>query len=184
MPLQKTLEIRLVTCRLGHARERGKTMTGQDSAEAQHTICVSILTLVPAVICEGLARAGLQPEQIAELKFLVSDMWENDVDVVRNRADDAVHILDRFHVMKKLNEAANQVRRDETRRRQADGYEPVLNTTCRCRCPLKRPENLSDRQTVTLKQMLTYNVSCPCVPVSNAMLATGQGHTAGGRRTI
>ncbi len=98
----------------------------------------------------------LLPEQIVELKFVVSDMWRNYLDVVRDRAGNAVHILDRFHVMKKLNEAVDQVRRDETRRLKADGYEPVLKQTRWCL--LKRPENLSDRQTVTLQELLTYNL--------------------------
>jgi transposase len=98
----------------------------------------------------------MRPEQIAALKFVVSDMWPNYLDVVRDRAGKAVHILDRFHVMKKLNEAVDQVRRDETRRLKTDGYEPVLKKTRWCL--LKRPENLSDRQTVALKELLTYNL--------------------------
>jgi len=98
----------------------------------------------------------MRPEQVAELKFIVSDMWQNYLEVVRERAGDAVHILDRFHVMKKLNEAVDQVRRDEARRLKTDGYEPVLNKTRWCL--LKRPENLTDKQTVTLKELLTYNL--------------------------
>jgi transposase len=98
----------------------------------------------------------LQPEQLAELKFVVSDMWQNYLEVVRDRAGEAVHILDRFHVMKKLNESVDQVRRDETRRLKADGYEPVLKKSRWCL--LKRPENLSEKQTVTLKELLTYNL--------------------------
>lgn len=98
----------------------------------------------------------LTPEQIAALKFVVSDMWQNYLDVVQERAGQTVHILDRFHVMKKLNEAVDQVRRDESRRLKADGYEPVLKQTRWCL--LKRPENLTSRQTVTLKELLTYNL--------------------------
>lgn len=95
----------------------------------------------------------LQPEQRAELKFVVSDMWQNCLEVVRERAGEAVHILDRFHVMKKLNESLDQVRRDETRRLKANGYKPVLKKTRWCL--QKRPQNLSKRQTVTLKELLT-----------------------------
>lgn len=58
--------------------------------------------------------------------------------------------------MKQLNEAVDQVRRDETRRLKTDGYEPVLKKTRWCL--LKRPENLSDKQTVTLKELLTYHL--------------------------
>lgn len=98
----------------------------------------------------------MRPEQISGLKFVVSDMWQNYLEVVRERAGEAVHILDRFHVMKKFNEAVDQVRRDETRQLKTDGYEPVLRKTRWCL--LKRPENLSDRQTVTLQELLRYNL--------------------------
>ena len=98
----------------------------------------------------------LSPKQLSELKFVVSDMWKNYLDVIRDRVGHAVHLLDRFHVMKKLNEAIDQVRREETQRLKRDGYEPVLKSARWCF--LKRPENLTNRQTVTLKELLAYNL--------------------------
>jgi transposase len=38
----------------------------------------------------------------------------------------ALNVLDRFHIAKKLGEAVDQVRREETKELHAGGYEPVL----------------------------------------------------------
>ena len=65
-------------------------------------------------------------------------------------------MLDRFHIMKQLGEAIDDVRAGEARRLKQDGYEPVL-THSRW-CLLKRPENLTDQQTVKLDELLRYNL--------------------------
>ncbi len=63
----------------------------------------------------------------------------------------AFHVLDRFHIMKMLNEAIDKVRRSEVKRLQADGYEPILkNPPWRL---LKRPENPTEKQTVKLSEL-------------------------------
>jgi transposase len=67
-----------------------------------------------------------------------------------------VHVLDRFHIMKQLGEAIDDVRAGEARRMKQDGYEPVLKHSRWCL--LKRPENLTDRQTVKLTELLKYNL--------------------------
>jgi len=98
----------------------------------------------------------LGEDGVRSLKFVVSDMWRPYLDVVAERARGAVHVLDRFHLMKMLGEAIDQVRRDEARRLEKDGYQPILKSSRWCF--LKRPENLTDRQTVTLKELLDYNL--------------------------
>lgn len=98
----------------------------------------------------------LSTEQLQQLKFVVSDMWQNYLDVVQQRAGQAVHVLDRFHIMKKLNEALDQIRREETRRLKEDGYEPVLKHSRWCL--LKRPENRTEKQTVKMAELLQYNL--------------------------
>ena len=56
----------------------------------------------------------------------------------------AVHVLDRFHIMKQFGTALDEIRAEEAKRLKRDGYEPVLK---RSRwCLLKRPENLTDKQ--------------------------------------
>lgn len=95
-------------------------------------------------------------DDVRTLRFVASDMWPAYLDVVRRRAGDAIHVLDRFHIMKKMNEAIDQVRRDEAKRLARDGYEPILKHSRWCL--LKRRENLTEKQTVKLSELLKYNL--------------------------
>jgi len=65
-------------------------------------------------------------EILPTLKFVCSDMWQPYLDVIRARAGHALNILDRYHVMAKMNKAIDEIRAVEARRLKADGYEPVL----------------------------------------------------------
>ena len=58
---------------------------------------------------------------IRDRKFVVSDMWQPYLDMVKEHAGSAVHVLDRFHVMMKMNGAIDQVRREEVKQMKADG---------------------------------------------------------------
>jgi transposase len=90
------------------------------------------------------------------IRFVCSDMWQPYLNVIAKQARQAVHVLDRFHIMKKMNEAIDEVRRGETRQLAQDGYEPVLKHSRWCL--LKRPENLTEKQTVKLADLLKYNL--------------------------
>jgi transposase len=90
------------------------------------------------------------------IRFVCSDMWQPYLNVIAEQAAGALHLLDRFHIMKNMNDAIDTVRRAEARRLEADGYEPVLKHSRWCL--LKRPENLTDRQTVRLAELLQYNL--------------------------
>jgi len=59
-------------------------------------------------------------------------------------------------IVKKLGEAVDQVRREETKQLHADGYEPVLSNSRYCF--LKRTENLSDKQHLKLDEVLQYDL--------------------------
>ena len=83
-------------------------------------------------------------------------MWKPYLNVIGEQLAQAVHVLDRFHIMKKMNEALDEVRRAEARRLKTEGYEPVLQNSRWCL--LKRPENLTDKQTVKLSELLRYNL--------------------------
>jgi len=86
----------------------------------------------------------------------MSDMWRNYLDVIQEFVPNAVRVLDRFHVMKKFNEALDEIRREETRELRVAGYETVLRKARWCL--LKRPENLTDRQTTSLREILKHNL--------------------------
>ena len=65
-------------------------------------------------------------------------------------------MLDRFHIMKQFGKALDEIRAEEAKRLKRDGYEPVLKKSRWCL--LKRPENLTDKQTVKLSELLKYNL--------------------------
>jgi len=63
---------------------------------------------------QGLAALG--PEVVKALRFVCSDMWEPYLRVIAAQAGQALHVLDRFHIMANLNKAVDQVRRAESGR--------------------------------------------------------------------
>ncbi len=96
------------------------------------------------------------PELPAKIEFVCSDMWRSFLDVIAKRCVNALNILDRFHVVAKLNLALDQVRSGEARRIAREGYEPALKKSRWCL--LKRPENLSDKQRIRLRDVLRFNL--------------------------
>lgn len=92
----------------------------------------------------------------SQLKFVCSDMWKAYLKVIAKKAGNAIHVLDRFHIMQKMNKAIDEVRAGEAKQLKQDGYEPVLKNSRWCL--LKRPENLTDKQTVKLSELLEYNL--------------------------
>ena len=91
-----------------------------------------------------------------KIEFVCSDMWKPYLRVIRERCSNALNILDRFHIVAKMNDALNDVRAAESRRLVQDGYEPVLAKTRWC--VLKSKENLTDPQRVRLSDLLKYNL--------------------------
>lgn len=92
----------------------------------------------------------------SHLEFVCSDMWKPYLKVIANRASHAVHVLDRFHIMQKMNKKVDRVRAAETRQLKADGYEPILKHSRWCL--LKRPKNRTKNQTRKLRELLQYNL--------------------------
>jgi transposase len=98
----------------------------------------------------------LGKERSVLLQFVCSDMWKPYLKVIAKKAGQAVHVLDRFHVMSKMNKAIDEVRAAEAKRLERDGYEPVLKHSRWCL--LKRKENLTEKQAVKLSELLQYNL--------------------------
>jgi transposase len=95
-------------------------------------------------------------ELAAKIQFVCSDMWQPYLRVIRERCGNALNILDRFHIVAKLNEALDDVRAAEARRLTQDGYQPVLKKSRWCL--LKRKSNLSGTQRLRLRDLLRYNL--------------------------
>jgi transposase len=98
----------------------------------------------------------LGKERSATLKYVCSDMWKPYLKVIAKKAGQALHVLDRFHIMAHMNKAIDEVRAADAKRLKADGYEHILKHSRWCL--LKRRENLTDRETVKLKEVLKYNL--------------------------
>jgi transposase len=95
-------------------------------------------------------------QRCAQLRFVCSDMWKPYLKVIARKAHQAIHVLDRFHIVAHMNKAIDEVRAKEARRMKSDGYEPVLKGTRFCL--LKRPENLSEHQEIKLAELVKYNL--------------------------
>jgi transposase len=83
-------------------------------------------------------------------------MWKPYLKVIAKKASQAVHVLDRFHIMAHFSKALDEVRAGEARTLKEKGYEPVLSKSRWLL--LKRPENLTDKQEVRLAELLQYNL--------------------------
>ena len=76
--------------------------------------------------------------------------------VIQEKCSEALHILDRFHIVAKTNKALDEVRAEETRRMQREGRDPALKKSRWLL--LKGGENLGDEQYFRLRDPLRYNL--------------------------
>ena len=98
----------------------------------------------------------LGKDRSKKLSYICSDMWKPYLQVIKEKASQAIHVLDRFHVVSNINKAIDQVRAEEYRKMNNDGYEPVLKNSRWCL--LKRKENLTEKQEIKLQDLLQYNL--------------------------
>jgi len=96
-------------------------------------------------------------ERCEKLEFVCSDMWKAYIKVIKKKAPDALHILDRFHIVQKLGKAIDKIRAAEVKRLAAEGYdEEVLKHTKYCF--LKKEGNLTEKQKTKLGDVLQYDL--------------------------
>jgi transposase len=95
-------------------------------------------------------------ERAKKLLFVASDMWKPYLKLIAEYAGQAIHVLDRFHIVAKVNKAVDEVRASEARQLARQGYLPILKHTRWCF--LKRQENLTSNQQDKLTDVLRYNL--------------------------
>ena len=156
---------------LAHRDMKGITAIGVD--EVAYTKGHSYMTLVYQIndgarrllgVIRDRNETGLRnwleqsfnSEQRGFIQYVCSDMWRPYLKVIRETLPNALNVLDRFHIAKKLNEAVDEVRKQEVKELANKGYEPVLKKSRYCF--LKRSSNLSDKQAIRLKELLAYNL--------------------------
>lgn len=98
----------------------------------------------------------LGPERSASIRFVCSDMWKAFLKVIRKKLPEALHILDRFHIMALMNKAIDKVRAGEAKQLKQDGHQPLLKHSRWIW--LKRVWNLTKNQAVKLTELLRYNL--------------------------
>jgi transposase len=76
--------------------------------------------------------------------------------VIREKCSEALHILDRFHIVAKMNKALDEIRAGESRRMASEGRTPVLKKSRWLL--LKREENRKPEQRFRLRDLLRYNL--------------------------
>ena len=96
-------------------------------------------------------------ERSAQLQFVCSDMWAPYLKVIAKKAPQALNILDRFHIVRKFNVAIDEIRRGEANQFKLNKQVNVLK---RGRwLLLKKPENLSEKQTARLGDLMQLNLA-------------------------
>jgi transposase len=94
-------------------------------------------------------------ERSAGIRFVCSDMGKAFLKVVKKKAGNALHVLDRFHIMALMNKAIDKIRAGEAKRMKRDGYERLWKHS---RWGwLQRVWNLTKNQAAQLKKVLQYN---------------------------
>jgi len=105
--------------------------------------------------------AVIGDELASKIVYVCSDMWEPYLKVIREKCSEALHILDRFHIVAKMNKALDEVRAGESRRIASEGGVPVLKTEQRFRLRDLLRYNLKTVRAYLLKeafqQLWDYN---------------------------
>jgi len=83
-------------------------------------------------------------ERSAALEFVCSDMWKGFIKVIRLRAQGALHVLDKFHIVANLHKAVDETRRREAAELRRQGEDVILKHTRWCL--LKKVKNLTTKQ--------------------------------------
>lgn len=100
---------------------------------------------------------SVSPSFCRKLRYVCSDMWKPYLTVLKERAGKAIHVLDRFHIMQKMNKAIDEVRAEEAKRLKAEGNDVLKHARW---CLLKRKENLTESQAAKLSELVKCNLKC------------------------
>lgn len=97
----------------------------------------------------------LGSEQASRIQGVCCDMWEPYVEVIKAYAPQAILVFDKFHIVRHLMDAVDQVRRDEIREKGKEHKNLLKDTRY---IWLKNPWNLTDKQKVRLTSLEKLNL--------------------------
>ena len=93
-------------------------------------------------------------ERTAAIEGVCCDMWQNYIDVIHEYCGDAVIVFDKFHIVRHLIEAIDEVRKMEAKALAEAGSGALKGTKY---IWLKNPWNLTDNQKLRLSDLLKSN---------------------------
>lgn len=96
----------------------------------------------------------LGPDRSAELQVVAIDMGQAYASAVRNRVPSADIVYDRFHVVKLVTDAVDEVRRSECRLIDGSARKALKKTRFAL---LRNPKNLSPRDEAAIKRVESTN---------------------------
>jgi len=100
-----------------------------------------------------LKRAGI--DYAKTIQFVCSDMWKAYLKVIAKKLPEALHILDRFHIVANLSKALDQVRAEEARKLSRQGWDVLKRSRWLL---LRRRKRLNGRQRFKLRQILQWDL--------------------------
>ncbi len=100
-----------------------------------------------------LKKSGIDARK--SIRFVCSDMWQAYLKVIKKKLPDALHILDRYHIVANLNKALDEVRADEARQLKSDGWSILKRSRWLL---LRRRKNLSGKQRYRLRNILQWDL--------------------------
>lgn len=98
--------------------------------------------------------AWLGPERTRRLEVVCLDMWAPYAAVVQRHAPQATPVFDRFHLVRHLNAAVDEVRRAEVRRLRGEARQVIKGTRYLL---LKNPWNLTPAERQRLSSVVKVN---------------------------
>ena len=98
---------------------------------------------------------SLGPERAGKLQGICCDMWQPCVEVIRECAPQASLVFDKFHIVRHLMAALDQVRRDEIREKGKEHKNLMKDSRY---IWLKTPWNLTPKQRVRLSSLEHMNL--------------------------
>jgi transposase len=97
----------------------------------------------------------LGPEKAAQLEGICCDMWQPYVDVIQEYVPQATLVFDKFHIIRHLMDAVDQVRKDEIKEKGKQHKELMKNSRY---IWLKNPWNLTSKQQSRLGSLEKLNL--------------------------
>lgn len=101
---------------------------------------------------EGRRRGA---DLISQIGFVCSDMWQAYRKVIVKKLPEALHILDRYHIVANLSKALDEVRADEARKLKAEGWDVLKQARWLL---LRRRKTLDGKRRYKLRQILQWNL--------------------------